>query len=194
MKKTLLVLAILSLLFTQKTNAQTEKGNVMFGAALADLQLYFQEGNTTFVGNITPKAGFFIRDNVAIGPQVSLGLTTTQGTSSFTYGVGAFGRKYWGQQAENTTNVKGTKFFVEASAGINGVSGDGTSTTGLGVGIGPGLAYFITRSVALEGLFKYNLTVGFGNSTTVNNVGLNLGFQIYLPGRSTLNKVKSDVQ
>ncbi|MBC7689621.1 MAG: hypothetical protein H7211_15740, partial [Aquabacterium sp.] len=44
-------------------------------------------------------------------------------------------------------------------------------------------AYFLTQNIALEALAKYNLTVGLGNSTTNNNVGFGLGFQIYLPGK-----------
>jgi hypothetical protein len=191
MKRILGILTILCVI-SYGVNAQTAKGNIMMGASLADLSLSFQKGNTTFTGNISPKAGFFIKDNMAIGPDVNLGIITTQGASFFTYGVGAFGRKYFGDQA--LESVKNTRYFFEVNAGISGQSGGGASTTGLGLGAGPGLAYFISKTVALEALAKYNLTVGFGSSTTLNNIGVGLGFQIYLPGKATKNKVMNDVK
>ncbi|MGN6417448.1 MAG: hypothetical protein ACTHMC_08150, partial [Pseudobacter sp.] len=72
-----------------------------------------------------------------------------------------------------------------------------TSTNGLGVGFGPGIAYFITPNISLEGLLKYNLTVGFGNSTTNNQVAFGLGFQIYLPtkkAREVYNDARSQMK
>jgi len=50
----------------------------------------------------------------------------------------------------------------------------------LGLGFGPGYAYFITENIGLETLLKYNLIVGFGSSATNSNLNLSLGFQIYL--------------
>jgi len=44
----------------------------------------------------------------------------------------------------------------------------------------------------LETLLKYNGIVGFGNQTTSSTLNLNLGFQIYLPGRATRDKIMRD--
>lgn len=80
--------------------------------------------------------------------------------------------------------------MVEANAGFQGVNtAGGNSTNGIGLGIGPGLAYFITNTIALESLLKYNGILGFGSSASSSRLQLNLGFQIYLSG----NKVKSEI-
>ena len=174
------------------SNAQTERGNVMWGTTVSNFNLDFQEGNTSFEMDITPKIGYFIQDGLALGPELLIGLNTTSGSTTFTYGVGGFGRYFLGPAPEIEV-IRGTRWFVEANAGINGtnVSTDGqesTNTNGLGIGFGPGLSYFLTDRIALEGLLKYNLTVGFGSSTTSNRLGLGIGFQIYLPGRELAKK------
>lgn len=192
MKK--IILSACSLLLMSVAFSQTQKGNVLVGADLAGLGLNFQEGNTQFSINLNPKAGWFIKDNTVLGAEVILGLNTQKGATSVNYGVGAFGRKYFGEEISNLS--RSTKWFMEANAGIYGtnLSGDNiesTSTNGLGVGFGPGLAYFLNENIALEALAKYNLTVGFGSSTTNNNIGLGLGFQIYLPGKQ-VKKLATD--
>ena len=97
--------------------------------------------------------------------------------------------------ANKTTDIKKSRIFLEGNVGIFGqnvkVTGTpSTNTNGLGVGIGPGIAYFVNQNVAIEGLLKYNVNVGFGNSTTNNALTLGIGFQIYLPG----SKVRSEVK
>ena len=70
---------------------------------------------------------------------------------------------------------------MEGNAGIEGFNpAEGDNTNGLGLGFGPGFAYFITPNVGLETLLKYNLIVGFGSSATSSILNLNVGFQIYL--------------
>lgn len=178
-----LTLILAAVLCSTATFAQTEKGNMLVGANLANIGGVFQSGASTFNLNLTPKLGWFIKDDIAIGGEVKLGLTTGDGFTNFSYGVGAFGRYYIKDKKVELS--KRSRWFLEANAGINGINrkaGDiKTNTNGLGIGFGPGLAYFITPNVGLEALLKYDLTVGFGNSTTTHGVGINLGFQIYLP-------------
>ncbi len=189
-----LTLLMSTVFFAATGFAQTQKGNVMVGAQLANIGGTFQNGGSVFNLNLTPKAGWFIQDNVAIGVDVNLGLTTGNDQTDFLYGIGAFGRYY---VADKKVEIdKKARWFFEASAGFNGVNrkvGDAsTNTNGLGLGIGPGLAYFITPNIGLEGLVKYDLTVGFGSSTTAHRVSFNLGFQIYLPSakaRQTIREV-----
>ncbi|QEC66002.1 porin family protein [Panacibacter ginsenosidivorans] len=195
MKK--IIITACSLLIMSAAFTQTQKGNVLVGADLAGFGLNFQEGNTQFSLNLNPKAGWFIKDNMLLGAEVNFGLNTQKGATATNYGVGAFARKYFGAEATNLART--TKWFVEANAGINGtnLSGDNvekTSTNGLGVGIGPGLSYFLNQNIALEALVKYNLTVGFGSSTTNNNIGFGLGFQIYLPGKQVKQLAKDPMK
>lgn len=194
--KTLLTTILFACAGILASNAQTERGNVMWGTTVTNLGLDFQEGNTSFDMTITPKIGYFIQDDLAIGPEVLLGLTTASGFTNFSYGVGGFGR-YFLSPSPTTDVIRGSRWFLEANAGLTGtnvkVEGQpSTNTNGLGIGFGPGLAYFVTDRIALEGLLKYNLGVGFGNATTTNRINLGIGFQIYLPGRQLLDRVNED--
>lgn len=187
MKHTYMVVAcgiLLGCLQMNNAQAQLQKGNIMVGADLAGMTVDFQKDNTVFNMSITPKIGFFIQDNIAIGGEIGLGLTTGDGFTTFTYSIGPFGRYYLSDK--RTQLLKQSRFFLEGNAGFRGQNtdvrgGSNTSTNGLGIGFGPGLAYFITQNIGLEALLKYNLTVGFGNSTTNSQLGFGLGFQIYLP-------------
>lgn len=190
----------LMLFVNNSAQAQLQKGNILIGADLMGMSADFQKGNTTFNLSINPKVAWFIQDNVAIGGMVELGLSTRKGYTAINYGVSALGRYYISDP--KTQLLKQSRFFLEGNVGIMGqntkVDGsDNVSTNGLGVGFGPGIAYFITPNISLEGLLKYNLTVGFGNSTTNNQLAFGLGFQIYLPtkkAREVYNDVKSQMK
>jgi hypothetical protein len=188
MKKTVLLLcASLGLFGMSTASAQLQQGNLLVGASLGDIGLGLQSGNTSFSLSINPKLGYFIQDNIALGGEVKLGLATDNTGTVVNYGIGAFGRYYFGQK--NMVLMKHARFFGEASAGFNGLNSDpkgsvgATNTNGLGIGVGPGVAYFITPNIGLETLLKYDLTVGFGNATTYSKFGLSVGFQIYLPSK-----------
>lgn len=191
MKKfTLLFSLALALAFS--ASAQIQKGNVLIGGNLANMNLGLDDPKI-FSFDITPKAAWFIEDNVALGGYLNLGIQTAKNTATTTtYGVGALGRYYTGSDVEV---LKHGRFFGEATVGLGGanVSDGGGKTNGLNLSVGPGFAYFITPSIGLETLLKYNNLVGFGNQTSQSNFNLSFGFQIYLPGRSTANKVRGDV-
>ena len=182
------------MLFTMlcAANAQTQKGNLLVGANISNFTFNFQEGSNSFGFQITPKVGFFIKDNIALGPTLTLGLLTGNDVSTtFTYGVGAFGRYYVSDKS--TEVVKGSRFFFEANAGFNGINvSGGENTNGIGFGFGPGLAWFLTENVGLEALLKYNFTFGFGSSTINNQLGLGVGFQIYIPSKKARKMMKKE--
>jgi hypothetical protein len=174
------------------TQAQIQKGNVLVGGNLANLDLNL-DGGGQFSVDVTPKAAWFIQDNVAVGGYLNFGLQTAKNTATSTnYGIGGLGRYYTGKDTEV---LKHGRFFAEANVGIEGQNlGDGgAKTNGLGFGVGPGFAYFITPNIGLETLLKYRGLTGFGNEGYTSNLGLSFGFQIYLPGKATARKVKSDM-
>jgi hypothetical protein len=106
--------------------------------------------------------------------------------------VGALGRYYISDPKVNI--LRQGRLFFEGTVGIQGVSlSGGSNTTGLGLGIGPGYAYFITSNIGLETLLKYNGIVGFGSQAYRSNLNLGIGFQIYLSGRRT-RQILNDVQ
>jgi len=191
--KTILATLIISASAIFAANAQIQKGNVLVGGNLTNINLGFDDPKI-FSVNVTPKAAWFIQDNVALGGYVNFGLETAKNSNTKTsYGVGALGRYYTGKDVEV---LRHGRLFAEATVGIGGtnVSNGGAKTNGLNLSVGPGFAYFITPNIGLETLLKYNGLVGFGSSTTQNNLNLSFGFQIYLPGQRTANKVKSDLK
>ncbi|MXV50922.1 hypothetical protein GS399_08040 [Pedobacter sp. HMF7647] len=191
MKKLLFTL-IIAAAAINGAQAQLQQGNVMVGADLSNIKFDLDAPNT-FNFNISPKAAWFIQNGTALGGEVDFGLATSKGAGTFiTYGVSALGRKYVGNGAD--VLIKNSRIFGEATVGIQGTnnSESGENTNGLGFSFGPGYTYFITPTIGLEALLKYNGIVGFGSSAYAHNLNFGLGFQIYLPGARTAQKVKSD--
>jgi hypothetical protein len=193
MKKFTYLLGLLLTTAVLSANAQIQRGNVMLGGDLADVRLGLDNAKV-FSFSVSPKAAWFIQDNVALGGYVNLGVSTAKASNTtFTYGVGGLGRYYTGSDAPL---LRHGRVFGEANIGIGGVnvSNTGNNTNGLDFGFGPGFAYFVTPSVGLETLLKYNGVGGFGNAGYQSTLTLNFGLQVYLPGRGTANKIKSDIR
>lgn len=188
MKK--LILFAIFLLGANVAKAQISEGNVLMGGDLANLNINFSS-QTSF--QVTPRVAWFIQDGLAVGAYGQFGLTHVNGQdgNSYTYGIGPLAR-YFANMKEIPAFGK-TKFFVEANAGFEGVNNtvNNTHTNGLGFGVGPGISYFITPSVGVEALVKYNGVVGFGSTTYRNGLSLGIGFQIYLPSKKMVNEIKS---
>lgn len=196
--KKVLTLTALSLVFCVTVNAQTQKDWYIIGGKLSNIGLDFQKGNTAFSFDLSPRVAWFVKDDFAIGAEALIGLETANGFSTINYGIGPIARYYFKGKTASAQEIDKTRWFMEANVGVYGsntkVSGGATTNTnGLGVGIGPGFAYFINQNIALEVLAKYNLTVGFGNSTTINSLNLGLGFQIHLP-KSKLKAINNELK
>ena len=191
MKKSFLIAMVFCLACTI-AQSQIQKGNVLVGGDLGGFNLGLNSSGY-FNLNITPKAAWFIKDNLAVGGYVNLDLATAKGQGTTTnYGVGALGRYYVNDPKINV--LRHARFFAEANVGIEGNNySGGNSTNGLGIGFGPGLAYFITPNIGLEGLLKYDGIVGFGSNPTSSSLDFNIGFQIYLPSRQFRDAAKGKV-
>ena len=173
--------------------AQIQRGNVMLGGNIANLSLGL-DNSKVFSFELSPKAAWFIEDNLAVGGYADFGVSTAKNSpTTTTYGVGALGRYYSGADVEV---LRHGRLFGEVTTGFGGinVSNGVGNTNGINLGVGPGFAYFVTPSVGLETLLKYNGLAGFGNAAYQSTVTLSFGLQVYLPGRSTANKVKSDMR
>ncbi len=194
MKKILTLLAIvIALGAVTVTHAQIQKGNVMVGGDIAGFQLGLNSSGA-FDMQINPKAAWFINDGIAIGAQVVLGLSTAKGAGTvINYTVGPLARYYINDPKVNL--LQHGRWFFEGNAGIGGTNySQGGSTNGLNIGVGPGYSYFVTQNIGLETLLKYNGVIGFGSSATSSILGLNVGFQIYLPGRATRNSLMNQAK
>lgn len=188
-QKTLSFLSLLLLLGVYSASAQIQQGNVLVGGDIADFEYNLNKGGN-FQMEIDPKAAWFIQDNLALGAYVNFGLATAkEAGTGIDYGVGALARYY--VSPKDFDVLKHTRLFFEGNVGIEGSNpAVGSNTNGLGLGVGPGLAYFVTPNIGLEGLLKYNGIVGFGSSATTSKLSLQIGFQIYLPSK----KIQSTIQ
>lgn len=190
MRKSIVLLTVL--VFAASTsNAQLEKGNMLIGGNIANFNLGLKKGSAYNIA-LVPKAAWFINDNIAVGAYVNFGVAGAKDApTTLTYGVGPLARYYVSNSSVNL--LRHGRWFVEGNAGIGGenISDGGNSTNGLDLGVGPGYAYFITPNIGIEGLLKYYGQVGFGNTTSTSNLGLSVGFQIYLPGKATRNRLES---
>lgn len=179
MKKSLFLFTVLLLFFASVTKAQIQRGNLLVGSDIANFDLNLNGGGN-FNMRIDPKLAFFIRNNLAVGPYLSLDLATAKNAGTdVSYGIGAMGRYYINDSTINM--LKHGRFFLEANVGIEGYNPSvGDNTNGLGIGAGPGYAYFISQNVGLETLLKYNGIVGFGSAATSSSLNLSFGLQVYL--------------
>ncbi len=193
MKKCLLFAGAYLVLLVASLNAhaQLQRGNILVGGDIADFDFGLDDGGN-FGMTINPKVAWFFRDNTAVGGYVTFGLRTASGAgTSINYGVGALARYYFGAAGDDLS--QSYRFFVEGNAGIEGDNpAVGDNTNGLGLGIGPGWTYFITRNIGVEALLKYNGIIGFGSAPTSNNLNFSVGFQIYLP-MSRARAVRDDI-
>ena len=190
MKTTFLTFFALCALSLSST-AQIQQGNVMVGGDLANLRFGLDDSKVVDV-ELSPKAAWFVRNNLALGAYLNMGIRSSKGfPTAVDYGVGGLGRYYGGADVEV---LRHGRIFSELTLGIGGLNVDKNNTNGLEFGVGPGFAYFITPNIGLETLLKYNKVAGFGSAKSQSNINLGFGFQIYLPGRTTANKIKNDAQ
>lgn len=157
-----------------------QEGNWMIGAGLGSTNYNFD--TKTFNISIQPRAAYFITDNVAVGAQVSLGLSAYDGGSSFQYGVAPLVRYYFPEGATPTS-----RWFAEGTVGIGGShikDNDNDEPVSLLIGISGGYSHFVSRTVALEAALGYTYNKSdVGADTGMSGLGLTLGFNIYLPGQ-----------
>ena len=131
MKKIISLLIILSAFFSTQSSAQIQKGNLLVGGDLANLNLTLGGGGA-FQVRIDPKIAIFIKDNTALGAYVDFQLATAKGAGTTTnYGVGVLGRYYINDPKINVLHHG--RLFFEGNVGLQGVSlSGGSNTTGLG--------------------------------------------------------------
>lgn len=209
MKKLLFLTSVITLAFVGVSNAQTEQGTLMLGTDLGSglvnttshglfgLNFGLNEGAGFNVG-ISPKMGYFVRDNFMLGGVVNVGFAKSpkyngESTRTTTYGIQALSRYYFSQGERGVDNfVKRGSFFAEANAGVAGVNVKGGDTTnGFAFGVGPGYSYFVSPNVALETTVKYNGLVGGGNTTYQHALGLNFGVQVFLDKNTAKDRINN---
>jgi len=153
--KKLLFTIIVSLVGFGILQAQTERGNLLIGGN-AGLSLFKRNGQDKLRFNLdfSPKAGFFLVDNFAIGAQLTGVIRNRAGIDGLDSSVlfGPFARYYF------------HNLFLEANIGF--------LETDLLTGMGIGYAFFVNNNVAIEPI----INARYLNSLDVNIL---IGFQLY---------------
>jgi outer membrane protein len=139
---------------------------------------------TTF--NLSPRFGYFIMDNLAIGAGVGLGLSKWNSKNN--------GSDY------NTSSISFqpfARYYLPVNVFFHGEFGVGTSTTksedsnfadykynSINLALGAGYALFLTDNVAVEPMLTYRFSrskYDYDNEKNIDSgLFLSVGFQIYL--------------
>ena len=114
--------------------------------------------------NFTPKVGYFLNDDLAIGGQLDFGTakTSTSGTDtakSSDFGVGVFGRYYFLDLGQRF------KTYTELGVGYNTANNKlptSVKTNTFGASLDLGLNYFVKENIALT--FGLDNVLGYSSS------------------------------
>jgi len=175
MKKIILFATFVVVAFA--TQAQTEKSTWLLGGAAGFGSTGKDDYKTTSF-SITPKAGYFAMDNLAIGAGLgfsSFKVGDDDATTSLSFGP--FVRYYFVNLGENA------KLFGNANVDFGSQKESGTSigTTQWGIAAGP--AIFLNKNTALEMTLGYSSFKLNGDDEGINSFGVAIGFQIHLGGK-----------
>ena len=171
MKKNVCSLLLAFLAFGLAASAQTEKGSWLVGG---NVNLNTAK-NTTAIG-FTPMAGYFLINNFAVGANLNFNYNKDVVAKTTRFGVGPFARYYLG-----TMNIRPFAHANINFTSTNTKNGSAASSTATGSEffIGGGLAAFINRNVAIEGLAGYTSNT-IAHQGSYGGFGLRIGFQVYL--------------
>ncbi len=169
MKKLVLTLS-LTMSFIM-AHAQTERGDGMVGGGL---RLNTSDNSTEI--SLTPDAGIFIINNLALGGNISFIYSKYGDAKVTSFGIGPFVRYYF-TDARIRPILHGNLNFLSQKTKILGLPSTTNNVTSYF--LGGGAAIFISDQVSIDGL------VGYANSKIKNSSGnggfaLTVGFQIYL--------------
>ena len=176
MKKYLL-LAIVAMEIYSPAFSQTEKGGKMIGGNVY-LTTSARQGSNYLEFGLFPQLGFFLADNLALGPGFSFSASSSGDYRSLGYGLAPFARYYFGSSLARP--------FLTGSAGISGnriTYQDNLQTnTATHFRVGPGVTYFLNEAVGLEGVLTYDIS-HFRGEPASRTLNLHLGVQVFLPRR-----------
>ncbi|MFN8247249.1 MAG: outer membrane beta-barrel protein [Ferruginibacter sp.] len=173
MKKSLLVMAMICLVFTA-SNAQTSKGSWLVGGGISFSSSKtgdFKQTDFAF----TPGAGYFFANNFAAGATVGFASSKEEGEDAATlFSFNPFLRYYFVELGPKA------KLFGNGSFGFGSakISGESESFTAWEISAGP--AIFLNPHVALEIAVAYGSTKFKDADDATNTFGAKVGLQIHL--------------
>jgi hypothetical protein len=176
--------------------AQTTKGTRVLGLSAGKLSYKKNENFRQLEGLLTPSAGVFVANNLALGVSVPVTYTHikykafytgTEKVRGLTIGLLPWLRYHLPSTSRHRVfgelSVGGTLY----SARIKQYGYAASSSTNVNVqaSAGLGYSYFLTPSVGLEALLAYSHDSGTSEAFGRGALGLNLGFRVYLPKGGT---------
>lgn len=181
MKKSTLSLIALFCMLSASLMAQTQKGSVMIGGTAGFSSSKTGDYTETDI-NLSPMAGFFIMDQLAIGGGVNFGVSSLKfdgETSSVTsVGVQPMVRYYFNGSGK-------ARFFGQANFQYASVKfEEEDAQSGIGFGAGVGIDFFLNDHVAIEGLLGYNSFKVKDADDATGTFGLQIGVAAFIGGGS----------
>ncbi len=168
--------------------AQFTKGRILAGGDFS-ISTNRNKSNSTVTSKYTtiqvsPKAGYFVMDNLAIGLSLGLGASSgkTESTSGNSENSGAsiglepFVRYYLPQRIFFQGQFGYASSSYKVTYGGTTTKSTNNSTTWA---IGAGYAYFLNNNIALEPFLGYRSRNNDNGGPTQSSLFLNIGFQLY---------------
>jgi hypothetical protein len=170
MKKVVLLFAVAIAAFS--ANAQTGKGTWLLGGSAGFSSGKSSGGTSTTQFNISPDAGYFVAENVAVGGMLSFSSYKYVATTT-NFNVAPFVRYYF-LPLGTSAKLFGEGMFGFGSQKTTGFSA--VNSTMWQIKAGP--AFFLNESIALETALYYNSNK-VKSTPAYNTFGVNVGFQIH---------------
>jgi len=188
MLRNLLLCGILLLASPMVLEAQTLQGSQMVGGqgALAGV---FRDGSDRFEFSLSPDYGYFVLDHLVVGTFLDFSFIAIEDlTNRFRFSIKPFARYYLPSQSK-------WRFFINGSVGggidrlkldddlLQEIDPDAENPSVRGLfefDVGPGVNFFLSRSVALEGYVFYEGNQREGEEDLTSRFGLRLGLQAFI--------------
>lgn len=178
MRKILFSLSLL--LGVLSSFAQTDKEDWMIGGSF----MLNTTRNTTF--SFTPSGGYFFFNNFVGGGIFNLTYDKRGDNKNTVYGFGPFARYYF--LKNNIKPFIATEYtFTYTKLELPGSS---STENGGDFFVGPGLAAFVNRNVAIETMVGY-INSKLRHTPSDGGVMVRIGFQVYLSPRGIIDTYRS---
>lgn len=146
------------------------------GSVLLDLPAQLQwQGQTAndgfFTINLAPKFGYFIDEHFVVGGQVIASVFGTEQETLFGFGLSPLVRYYFPPLADKLYAFGGLTVGFEKEPGADDAFWSGE--------FGPGLDYFLSTNVALEGQLAYTF-LKFKDVPALERALIRVGVQVFL--------------
>ena len=174
--------AFVGLFLVQNLNAQIAKSSLLLGGSAFFSYSNPDNFSSSFSISLSPNVGIFVTDRLVIGGTPLVSFSSSDNFNSNSFSIGAFGRYYFPTSSEKLWFFGSTRLSYGVTNFNFDQFEDQTSNT-FTFSFGPGVDYFISPSVALEGLLNYSNSTtdsdqsNFNSSNIIFSVGLQIFFQ-----------------